>query len=73
MLEADRSLRLTPYWFGDKIGHADVIVACALRFASDAHSKWFDIQVWPALAAHIGRCEALPVFREIAQPFIPPA
>jgi len=28
---------------------------------------------WPALAAHCDMCEALEVFREISQPFIPPA
>jgi spermidine synthase len=28
---------------------------------------------WPALAAHAATCEALPPFRDIVQPFLPPA
>jgi hypothetical protein len=28
---------------------------------------------YPALAAHLQRCEALPVFQTIYQPFKPPA
>jgi hypothetical protein len=28
--------------------------------------------LWPALAAHAATCEALPVFQEIAQVFVPP-
>lgn len=40
-LEADRAARATPYWFGDAIGHADIAVACALRFAREAHPEIF--------------------------------
>jgi glutathione S-transferase len=72
VLEADRAARSTPYWFGDTPGHADVAVACALRFIGDAHPGLFALAQWPALAAHAARCEALPVFREISQVFIPP-
>jgi glutathione S-transferase len=72
-VEADRSRRATPYWFGDTIGHADIAVACALRFLREAHPSLFREDAWPALAAHAGRCEALTVFRTIAQPFLPPA
>ncbi len=70
-LEADRAARPTPYWFGEAIGHADIAVACALRFVRDVHPALFGDR--PALAAHAARCEALPVFAEISQPFIPPA
>lgn len=71
-LEADRAERGSPYWFGD-IGHADVAVACALRFVRDAHPKLFDGGRWPALAAHAARFEATEPFRSVSQPFIPPA
>ena len=27
----------TPYWFGERIGHADIAVACVLRFTAEAH------------------------------------
>lgn len=72
-LEADRASRSTPYWFGDSIGHADIAVACALRHARDAHPGLIPFDRLPALAAHSQRCEALPVFREISQVFIPPS
>ena len=72
-LEADRAARSTPFWFGDRIGHADIAVACALRFTREAHPGLFDPTVSPALAAHAARCEALPAFRDIVQPLIPPS
>jgi glutathione S-transferase len=71
-LEADRAARATPYWFGNAIGHADIAVTCALRFTREAHSTIFSATRWPALDGHAGRCEALPVFQKIVQPFIPP-
>ena len=61
-----------PFWFGPAIGHADIAVACALRFLGEAHPGLLNSQ-HPALATHAARCEALPVFQEIAQPFVPPA
>jgi glutathione S-transferase len=74
VLESDRAERsVSRFWFGDAIGHVDIAVACALRFTREAHSGLFDEQRWPALAAHAATCEALEAFREIAQPFLPPA
>ncbi len=71
-LEADRTARSTPFWFGDAISHADIAAACALRFTAEAHGGLFDQARWPALAAHAARCEALEPFRAIVQPFLPP-
>jgi len=71
LLEAERAAIRTPWWFGETIGHADISVACALRFVRDVHPTLFGDH--PALAAHSERCEALPVFAEISQPFSPPA
>jgi glutathione S-transferase len=72
-LESDRAGRAGPYWFGDRIGHADIAVAAALRFVAEAHPALVPPAAYPALAAHAQRCEALPAFRQIQQPFIPPA
>jgi glutathione S-transferase len=72
MLEKERAAVPTPYWFGKNIGHADIMVACALRFTSEAHPALFDAARYPALAAHAARCEALPPFQEIVQPLAPP-
>ena len=72
-LEADRAGRPTPYWFGERIGHADIAVTCALRHMTDSHPDLFALADYPALSAQAERCEALPVFREIQQEFIAPA
>lgn len=73
VLEADRAERSTPYWFGDRIGHADIAVTAVLRFIGEAHPGLVSLADLPALDAHATRMEALPVFLEISQPFIAPA
>jgi glutathione S-transferase len=72
-LEKERAAVATPYWFGTRIGHADIAVACALRFTGEAHAALLDAARYPALTAHAGACEALPPFKEIVQPLSPPS
>ncbi|KRR24725.1 glutathione S-transferase [Bradyrhizobium lablabi] len=72
VLEKERAAVKTPYWSGDKIGHADIAVACVLRFTGEAHPALFGDR-YPALQAHSKRCEALPPFQEIVQPLAPPS
>ncbi|MBR0825434.1 glutathione S-transferase family protein [Bradyrhizobium manausense] len=72
VLEAERAKVTTPYWLGSRIGHADVVVACVVRFTREAHPPLFDAARYPALSAHAERCEALAPFKEIVQPLIPP-
>lgn len=50
----------------------DITVACVLRFVREAHSEIFSPTRWPTLIGHSDRCETLPVFEAIAQPFSPP-
>ena len=71
MLDREREAIASPFWFGDRIGHADIMVACALRFTGEAHPHLFDAR-YPALQAHAISCEALPPFREILQRLDPP-
>lgn len=71
-LEADRAARATGYWFGDRIGHADIAVAVGLRFLNEAHPGLARMENYRALTDHAAQLEALPVFRQIAQAFIPP-
>ncbi|MGE3871852.1 MAG: glutathione S-transferase family protein [Parvibaculaceae bacterium] len=73
VFEADRAGRASNYWFGKSIGHADIAVAAALRFVSEAHPGLVTLSDYPALESHAHRLEALPVFRKVVQPFIPPA
>jgi glutathione S-transferase len=72
-LEASRRTSHTTYWFGPTISHADIAVACALRFLSEAHPGLFDPATWPVIARSAAACEALEVFQVVAQPFIPPS
>ena len=72
-LEADRAGRAGDYWFGDRIGHADIAVAAVLRFVTEAHPGLVTLAGFPALAAQAARLEALPAFQAICQPFVPPA
>ena len=72
VLEQERAAVKTPYFFGERIGHADIAVACVLRFTGEAHPALFSAARYPALAAHAARCEALPPFQEIVQPLAPP-
>ena len=72
-LEADRADGTDAYWFGPRIGHADIAVTAALRFLAEAHPGLASMAEFPALAAHAARLEALPAFQAIQQPFIAPA
>jgi glutathione S-transferase len=72
VLEKERAAVATPYWFDERIGHADIAVACVLRFSGEAHPNLFNAR-YPALKAHAARCEALPPFQEIVQPLARPS
>jgi len=72
-LEGDRAARSGPFWYGERIGHADIAVAASLRHMGESHPELAGLDGCPALAAHCERLEALPVFQEISQPFSPPA
>lgn len=72
VLENSRAASGAHYWFGATMGHADVMVACALRFLREAHAGLFDPAAFPQLAALAERCESTAPFREILQPLIPP-
>lgn len=69
ILESECAQRTTPFWHGDGIGHADIAVACVLAFLGEAHPDIYDAAQWQSLAAHAGRCEALPPFRDRRQAF----
>lgn len=69
VLEAERAAAAGPWWFGGRIGHADIAAGCALRFVGEAHPAVFDRARWPALAAHSDACEALAEFQAVVQPF----
>lgn len=73
LLEAERAKQTGSWWFGDRMGHADIAVAVAWRFISEAHADLASAATYPRLADDSRRLEALPVFKTISQPFAPPA
>ncbi|MBV9835756.1 MAG: glutathione S-transferase family protein [Alphaproteobacteria bacterium] len=73
LLESDRTRRPGDFWFGARIGHADIAVACALRFIGEAHPGLLPPAQFPGIANHAARLEKLPPFQAIAQAFIPPS
>jgi glutathione S-transferase len=72
-LESECSKRATPYWNGATMGHTDIAVACCYRFTTDAHPGLLKKSDYPTITASCEKLEALPVFQNISQPFIPPA
>lgn len=71
-LDAERAALATPFWQGNAIGHGDIALTCAWRFATEAHPGLIDPATYPALAEAVARMEAMPVFAEICQPFVVP-
>ncbi|HHK4654139.1 TPA: glutathione S-transferase family protein [Pseudomonas aeruginosa] len=71
-LEAQCAALATPFWFGERPGHADIAVACAMRFLREAHPDIAAMSGWTALTAHAQRCEAMAAFSSVAQRFDPP-
>jgi glutathione S-transferase len=69
-LEAARALSATPFWFGEAPSHADIAVACTLRFIEEAHPELLRSAIGPALSAHAARAEELPAFRAAVQPLL---
>jgi glutathione S-transferase len=68
VLEGDRAARSSRWWLGPSLSHADVAVACGLRFTREAHPTLFDPAGFPALEAHARACEALPAVAALYQP-----
>ncbi|UFN50609.1 glutathione S-transferase family protein [Roseomonas sp. OT10] len=72
VLEAERATCPAPFWRGDSPGHADIALACVLRFLGEAQAGTPAFAPGPALSAHAARCEALDAFRAVQQTFVPP-
>lgn len=68
-LEAARAATRSPWWLGERLSHADVVVGTALRFLGEAHPGLYEASAWPRLSAHAAACEALPEFQAVVQPF----
>ncbi len=72
-IETDAASRPYAALFESRIGHADIALACALRFLREAHPRLVLQDTAPGLAARCEALEAQAPFRAVSQPFIPPA
>lgn len=72
VLENIRAAAKSRWLLGANMTHADIILACSLRHAREAHPA-IDFDAWPALAFHSAQCEQIEVFKTISQPFIGPS
>lgn len=72
MLEAERSRCNSPFFFGDRLSHADIAVGCVWHFIMSAHPKLVPVDDYPHLTALSKRLETLPAFRTIHQAFVAP-
>ncbi|MDX2275171.1 MAG: glutathione S-transferase family protein [Hyphomonadaceae bacterium] len=70
LIEGERAARNGDWWMGAGLTHADIALGAMYRHFSEAYAGKLDFGRWPAIQAHSARCEALPVFQKIFQPFI---
>ncbi len=71
-LEAERAGQPGLWWFGPQIGHADIALACMIRFVTEAHPGLAGPALFPRLFDDAAKAESLAVFQEIRQDFVPP-
>jgi glutathione S-transferase len=67
LLDAERRACAASFWYGDALSHADVAVACAVRFVGEAHPGLLRERERPALQAHAERCEGMALFQKAVQ------
>ena len=65
-LEAERAAHDAPFWFGERLTHADIAVTCAISFVRAVDPSAVSKAAFPALAAYAERCEGLPPFKAAA-------
>jgi glutathione S-transferase len=64
--------RAGPYWGGAAVGHADIAVACAVRFLREAHPDLTATLAAPTplIDRLCAACEALPALQAVQQPLL---
>ena len=68
-LEATCAKRLGAFLIDDNISHADIAATCTFTFVSETGACSLDGVALPALRELSARCEQLPEFKGVKQPF----
>jgi len=69
MLDQERAASTTPWLFGERLSHADVMIGTTFGFLREALAGQVDLERYKALKKHAKACEALPEFKKAYQPF----
>ncbi|MBW8744602.1 MAG: glutathione S-transferase family protein [Sphingomonas sp.] len=70
LLDRERAARETPWLFGERLSHADIMIGTTLCFLREALPGRFELEAFKALKEHSKACEALPEFRNAYQAFV---
>jgi glutathione S-transferase len=69
MLDRERAASKTPWLFGERLSHADIMIGTTLCFLREALADQIDLEGYKALKKHSKACDALPEFKKAYQPF----
>jgi len=69
MLDRERAQSKTPWLFGERLSHADIMIGTMFCFLREAHPGQFELDSYKALKKHSKACDALPEFKSAYQPF----
>jgi glutathione S-transferase len=69
MLDRERAASTTPWLFGERLSHADVMIGTMFCFLREALGAEIDLEPYKALKKHSKACDALPEFKNAYQPF----
>jgi glutathione S-transferase len=69
MLDRERAASKTPWLFGERLSHADVMIGTMFCFLREALAGEIDLEPYKALKKHSKACDALPEFKKAYQPF----
>lgn len=51
------------FFVGEELTHADIAVACAVRFTREAHPGLFDVRRWSRCSVHSATMESTAPFK----------
>lgn len=71
LIESERGA--SPFWFGDRLGQADITLACVWRFLTEAHPGLAPAASVPRIAGTCAALESTAPFRRLSRPFTPPS
>jgi len=70
LLDRECATRKTPWLFGERLSHADIMIGTMLCFLREALPGRFGLDGFKALEKHGKACEALPEFKNAYQAFV---